>query len=273
MIYDVIAGYLLEQIDLLTYLRIYLNTLFGIRFTNPDGIRCDELGDEGGSSFINYGPLPSLAVVRNVEESQDSENGPQHLLQISRFLREKLVSLSNRFDESLLFGCTMQKMDRNHASAVKVLQVVNGVGDIVGPVHQLRFQDATVPMMVAPRPLELIFVSVIDTPLLAPASGLASGPRVLEDGVEGGPGQVEARIIAAVRVIVRMDCEPGNNTKRLRISLEAIPVMLIDCVSDYLFAVVTERRMPQIVGESRRLYNIRIQAAPGIYQLGRAVRP
>ncbi len=250
MIYDVIAGYLFEQIDLSTDNRIYLNTPFCGRFTNPYRFAGNEPGDEGGGSFINYGSLPSLAVVRDIEDNQWSENRPQYLLQISVFLREKLVPLSNRFDESLLFGPSGQKMDGNHTGTVEVLQVVNGVGDIVSPVHQLRFQNATVPMMAVPSPLELIFVSVVDTPLLAPVSGLASGPRILEDSVECGPGQVESRItipslIIQIRNVICVGCQSRDDPERLCISLETISmVQLLNGLADHFLPVVTERRMP-----------------------------
>jgi hypothetical protein len=57
-------------------------------------------------------------------------------------------------------------------------------------------------------------------------------------------------------------CEPRDDSKRLRVSLETTaqpPYSRL--VLKYLFGDVTERRMAQIVRHGRRLYDIGIDAA------------
>ena len=72
-----------------------------------------------------------------------------------------------------------------------VFQVVDGIGDIVGPVHHLRLQAAR-PVR-APSRIQPKTRRRRRRRRISPVVGRAGRPRVLEGRVERGPGQVQAR--------------------------------------------------------------------------------
>src|SRR5690606_38070973 len=70
-----------------------------------------------------------------------------------------------------------------------VLDVVHGIGDVVGPVHDLAFQAAHPVGGVLADPGQAVGVDLVGAELGA-AAGAA--PRVFDGGVEGGAGEVQA---------------------------------------------------------------------------------
>lgn len=98
------------------------------------------------------------------------------------------------------------------------------IGDIISPVHNFCLQNAAAIMLIILNPVESIFVNAIYTPFFVSASRLTTDPRILENGVERGSRQIEARII--ILIVVLVECQPSNYTEGLCISLKAVPVIL-----------------------------------------------
>ena len=82
--------------------------------------------------------------------------------------------------------------------------------------------------------------------VVAPAS---PEPGVLQGGVEGGPGQVQARA-------GDLGFEPGEQPERLRVAFEAAVVggQLVEGE----FAVVAERAVADVVGQAGRVHQVRV---------------
>ena len=142
----------------------------------------------------------------------------------------------------------------------RVLDVVHGVGNVVGEVHDLRFQAGAPLRGVLADPVEDRQVVLVGAELAGPLAmddgGVRGRPRVLRCGVEARPGQVQAG-----RPAVGGDdlgFQPGQQPQRLGVAFEAA-----DRVGDLVqgrFAVVAERRVAKVVAEARGVHDIRVAA-------------
>ena len=83
------------------------------------------------------------------------------------------------------------------------------------------------------------------------------GPRVLEDGRPHGGGEVESGAARTVQV------DRGDDAEALRVALEAVeqPQPLPGEPVQHLLAQVPERRVPEVVGQRRRLDHVGVAAA------------
>ena len=100
-----------------------------------------------------------------------------------------------------------------------VLDVVDRVGDVVGPVHHLRLEAAAPVVPAGAQPVEGGAVGGVAAELAA--LGRAR-PRVLAGGVEHGAGQVEPGRLA--RRPQRLGLEPGQHPQGLGVALEPAAV-------------------------------------------------
>ena len=139
-----------------------------------------------------------------------------------------------------------------------VLEVVHGVGHVVGEVHHLRLDaasravDARVASSRRPRGRR----RRPRTCRRAVAPVAARAPGVLRAGVERRPGQVQPDR-AAVGV-GGLGLEPGQDAQRLGVALEAAAARA-ELVERHL-AVVAERRVPHVVGERGGLGEVGVAA-------------
>ena len=149
-----------------------------------------------------------------------------------------------------------------------VLDVVHGVGDVVGEVHDLRL-DAAAPCRPAPdpdpverRPVVVVHAELGALPGHAVAVDAArrgrvgDRPGVLRAGVERRPGQVEAdrapdasAVFASSRV-----------SRRSVWALPSNPPQLGGEPVERPLAVVPERRVPEVVRERRGLGDVGVSA-------------
>ena len=101
----------------------------------------------------------------------------------------------------------------------------------------------------------------VEAELAAPArvgDAVLLGPRVLAARVEARASQVEA--VAAAVVGHHLGLEAGQQAQRLRVALEAADVG--GPLVEGALAVVTERRVAEVVGEAGGVHDIRIQSQP-----------
>lgn len=94
------------------------------------------------------------------------------------------VATVGSFLASVLFGGQHTQVDAFGDNAV--LDVVNRVGDVVGPVHHLRFQARPLRGRALPNPYRRFAVVVVEAelPPLA-AKPVTTHPRILGDRVQG----------------------------------------------------------------------------------------
>ncbi len=134
-----------------------------------------------------------------------------------------------------------------------VLQIVRAVRNVISPVHELRLHASPASRRAIANPAENRHVVGVDTELgrIAPLR-----PRVFQGRVEGGAGEVEPGF-APVH-IHDLDLETGELTQALGVALET-PTATGSGVKRGL-AVVTERRMPDVMREAGGVDQVRIRA-------------
>jgi hypothetical protein len=135
-----------------------------------------------------------------------------------------------------------KNFESDQARVQPVLHVVDGVGDVVGPVHDLRFQAEPSGRRPLPDPLE--DPSVLGVHAVFPV-GAVGEPGVLERRVECGAGQVEAGP-------GDLRFEPGEQAQRLGVSLETTQSVQRG------LAVVAERAVPDVVRQARGIHQVRV---------------
>ena len=142
-----------------------------------------------------------------------------------------------------------------------VLHVVDAVGDVVGPVHDLGLERP--PSGGAPRahPVEHRQVVGVHAEL---AAVRGARPGVLGRGVQGSPGEVQAHralMAEAFRVAERLGLEPGQDPQRLGVALEAADVRAQGV--ERVLAVMAERGVAEVVGEAGGLHEVGVAAQGG----------
>ena len=140
-----------------------------------------------------------------------------------------------------------------------VLDVVDRVGDVVGPVHDVGLEASHARLDALPEPLVDRQVRRVHPELLGVPDRLATRPGVLGGGVEAGAGEVQTGG-AAVRVRP-LGLEPGEDAQRLGVPLEPADVGR-DGV-ERLLAVVAERRVAEVVRETGGVHDVRVAAERG----------
>ena len=138
----------------------------------------------------------------------------------------------------------------------RVLEVVHGVGDVVGEVHDLGLDAAHPAGCTRAHPVEDVLVVGVHAELQASARvghRVRGGPRVLARRVEAGAREVEA--VAAPGGIEDLGLEPCHDAQRLRVALESADVG--GPVVEGTLAVVPERRVTEVVVQARGVDDIR----------------
>ena len=123
------------------------------------------------------------------------------------------------------------------------------VGDVVGEVHDLRFEAASARGRALAHPGEDAQIVAVDAVLargLHRIGALPLRPGVLADRIEGRAGEVEARGLAAFSDDLRF--EPRDQSERLGVALES-PAVGGEIVED-AFAVVPEGRVAEVVAQA-----------------------
>ena len=133
----------------------------------------------------------------------------------------------------------------------RVLDVVDGVADVVGQVHDLRLDAAPALRSPLTHPGEDLGVVVVGGVLARTAPARSTRPpplepRVLRDGVEAGPRQVDAdRPPGCVK---GLGLQPGQDPEGLGIALEAPDLAGHDV--ERLLTVVPVGRVAQVMGQA-----------------------
>ncbi len=140
---------------------------------------------------------------------------------------------------------------RNHP----VLDVVNGVRDVVGPIHYLSLQARPTGWRAIAHPGEHFGVLRVSTELAVVGT---AQPRILGHRVERGAGQVEAR--ADALSIKGFGFQTGEDAQVLGIALE--PAVVGGEVVERLLAVVPVRRMADVVSQACHVDQIRVATQP-----------
>ncbi len=167
-----------------------------------------------------------------------------------------------RADVAALGGIAHRLQD--HAAGVQgVLQVVYGVGDVVGPVHDLGLEADLSLRRALPDPLEDRRVVVVDAVLGASLAG----PRVFDGGVQRGAGEVEPGTAAVLGDDLGL--QPGQQAQALRVALEASAPG--GELVERRLPVVAERRVAEVVGQAGGLHQVGV-AAEGLPHLAADLR-
>ena len=148
-------------------------------------------------------------------------------------------------------GALARRGERREVDAAgedAVLDVVHGVGDVVGPVHDLRLETAAAGRSAVADPREQRRVVGVRPEL---AQARPPQPRVLGRSVQRGAGEVEARA-------VDLGFEPHEDPQRLGVALE--PATAGTELVERPLAVVPERRMADVVGEAGGVDDVRVGA-------------
>ena len=124
------------------------------------------------------------------------------------------------------------------AAPVEVLQIVDRVGDVICPIHQIRFRSLYVVLEEFPRKLEIFPLCLICSPLLAAALGAwIAKPGVLKTRSQGCSCKIEPL------ALVKTHSQLGQNAKRLRVPFVAfIPVFCNQHVKN-MFTDMTKGRV------------------------------
>ncbi|SKV48877.1 Uncharacterised protein [Mycobacteroides abscessus subsp. massiliense] len=130
------------------------------------------------------------------------------------------------------------------------------VGDVVRPVHDLRFQAAPPWRRPGAHPVQRLHFIVIGAEL---AATRWAQPRILGGRVQGGPREVQARAVACG--INDFGLQPGQDAQVLGVALE--PAAIHRHLIEGTLAVVSVRRMADVVGQPGQIDQIRVSAQPG----------
>ena len=158
----------------------------------------------------------------------------------------RLVDLSRDGEDGLDVGAVAQGPGVEPPGGDGVLDVVDRVGDVVGPVHDLGLDAAAGLGGALAEPGEDRQVVVVDAELHRGVGGVAAAPRVLRRGVEAGPGEVEPG--GAAVGVEALGLQAGEDAQGLGVALE--PADARGEGVEGGLAVVPERRVAEVVGEA-----------------------
>ncbi len=217
-----------------------------------------EAADQLAGGVLDRGPGPGRAVV--------AARPPLLGLQPVQGLRE-LVGLGGgrvAGGDPEQLGPLLRRVQRGRddmAGLEPVLDVVDGVGDVVGPVHDLGLEAAVVVGRALPEPAEDRQVVLVHAELVREFGVAAAGPGVLGGGVEGGPGEVEPDAPPRRAVGEALRFEPGENAQALGVPLEAAAGRRGEVQG--LLTGVAEGRVADVVGQAGGLDQVRVAAERG----------
>ena len=142
-----------------------------------------------------------------------------------------------------------------------VLHVMHRVGDVVGQVHHLAFHRLGAGRSALLEPAEHVHVVRVDAEFHAAAAlrmrrSLRIGPWVLDRRVQRSAGQVHAG--GTPVVMEHLGLQPGEQPQRLCIAFE--PADAGGDGRQRLLAVVSERRMTQIVRQAGAVDHVGVAA-------------
>ena len=151
----------------------------------------------------------------------------------------------------------------------RVLDVVNGIGDVVAPIHHLLLQAGASLRCTAAHPrVDICIVGVVAELSFQTGAPVTAWPRVLARGIQTGAGQVQADASVTI-VIVDFRFEAGQNPKGLRISFE--PADGIGESIEFFLPVVTEGWVAEIVSQAGDFDNVGI-TTEGFSEFARDLR-
>ena len=221
-----------------------------------------EPADHVGGEVLEGGQGSSAAVVGTPGPGLDRHQPGQHLVEdVVGRVGEVPVA------DGLPDGGPVDPGQVDATGDDPVLDVVDGVGDVVGEVHHLGLQAARLARDSRPHPREHRQVVVIDAELDDGARGSvgvhahrgladSAGPGILGAGVERGPGQVEPD--RASLGIDGLGLQPRQQSQGLGVALETTAAL--GQVGQRPLAVVAERWMAEVVGQRRRLDDVGMAA-------------
>jgi hypothetical protein len=144
------------------------------------------------------------------------------------------------------FRLRFKVFEGDQARVKAVFHVVDRVGHVVGPVHDLRFQASLPVRGAGPDPGEDLGVLGVDAEL---GAGGRAEPGVLQGRVEGGPGEVQPGAFD-------LGLEPGQQAQGLRVAFE--PAARGGQLVEGEFAVMAERAVADVVSQAGRVHQIRV---------------
>ena len=230
----------------------------------------DEAADELASEVLQGGGVGHRAGVGPDPAGQGRQPLPGRLQR--RGVGLAPVPVQGGLDDGAGLPGTAQERGVHAAQGDGVLDVVDGVADVVGQVHDLGLQAAAGGGGAGAHPLEDLPVVVVAAVLagalaLRAAGPAAFGPGVLGDGVEAGPGEVEAR--AAATGGQGLGLQAGQQPQGLGVALEAADGGGDDV--EGLLPVVPVGRVAEVVGQARGVDDVGVAAqglAEGASDLG-----
>ena len=162
--------------------------------------------------------------------------------------------------EELIDLVRVGQAGRVHASqGDRVLDIVDGVADVVGQVHDLRLDAAPALRSPLTHPGEDLDVAIVGGVLARATSTRATRspplePGVLRGSVEAGPREIDTD--RPPSLIKGLRLQPGEDPEGLGIALEASDLAGHDV--ERLLTVVSVRRMAQVVGQAGGIDDIRV---------------
>ena len=157
-----------------------------------------------------------------------------------------------------MIGASAERGNVEVSADDRILEVVHRVGDVVAEVHHLRLDAAHRLGRAGTQPVEGILIVGVVAELAAAArvgDALLRRPRVLATRVEAGAGQVEA--VRAAIGPEHLGLQPGEQAERLGVALE--PADVVRPGGQRALPVVTEGRVPEVMGEAGAVDDIRIE--------------
>src|SRR5436305_827968 len=109
-------------------------------------------------------------------------------------------------------------MERDQSRPVEVLEVMNGIGDVICPVHDRGFYAL---VFITGRiecscKLEFFLFSLVGTPLAIFLARCPSSPWILEQSIQACASEIETGSLAG------SICQVCNNPEGLGITLKAV---------------------------------------------------
>ena len=136
-------------------------------------------------------------------------------------------------------------MPGKHATAVKILKVVDGAGYVVSPIHQISFRRFRIVGEKFPSKIKIVNVGLVGSPSSCACRNPGiSKPRVFEAGCECCSRQIKSR------AFVESNSQLCENTKGLSVSFKSIAIIFFDELMQSMFSHMTEWRVTKIVRQT-----------------------
>ena len=171
-----------------------------IRLASRRGRCAREAADQVGREVLQAGVIRARPVERGnpFREAHEPVQGIGELVAGEVEPNPRL----DRGEQRFVLGGIRQPRRIEVAVDDRVLEVVDGVGDVVGEVHDLRLDAADAPWRTGAQPAEHRLVVGIHAELEPPAGigqRVLEGPGVLARGVEARPREVQAETLTLSR--------------------------------------------------------------------------